>query len=736
MMPMPTVDSSIMFIKKRRLMEVIPPSWRNMWTEWQLRVLVLFSLSTQIILVVLGKRRKRVSGSWIRFTVWSAYLLADSIALMAAGIISNELGGVNDANGLVDPKHELVAFWAPILLLHLGGTDTITAYSLEDNELWKRHSLGVVIQAISTLYIWLTAWTSPSLSLLSFLIFIVGLMKYGERVRVLFLASEKTFRDSIPDILTDNSKIMEKCKLKQLEGYHLTKHLVFEVEVPDLSTNKPLNDVHPDADELLEANRLLEMVKRLFADFIISSQDRDVSVKIFQELSALQAFKVIDIELGFIYDFLYTKANVIYSRLGIALRIIAIFIISIVLGLFLNLKERHHHSKIDVIITWVLLAVALFMELYAFRELLISDQTAYWLIKNKKTTFLEVINRTLRSKAIKTKRWSNSIGQFSLLSLALSKKTLPLYGILQIFGIDEMLEIHLAKKKLKKEKLESQPYDIPQEHSIDIQYLIFWAIRNIVRESPEVSGSKLEDLYGLRGGRTLEKFQRRDLSWSVELEFDQSILIWHLATEICYFKDFISPNGIHAPANEKSGEREPKEAYSEKGLLRQRCNYLSRYMLYLLVKHPNMLPIGMARIKFRDIYTEVGDFIEEHTGESVEHIELKAASKKLSKVKSEVMLTVGGRDRSRRDRSNNVIFHACKLVSALGEDEKKWELIKNVWLEMLGHAASQCKGRLHAQQLRRGGELLTHVWLLMAHFGLSDHFQKSRSRVIAETIIR
>ncbi|KAK7835462.1 hypothetical protein CFP56_023485 [Quercus suber] len=580
-------------------MEVIPPSWMNMWTEWQLRVLVLFSLSAQIILVVLGKRRKRVSGSWIRFTVWSAYLLADSIALMAAGIISNELGSVYDANGLVDPKHELVAFWAPILLLHLGGTDTITAYSLEDNELWKRHSLGLVIQAISTLYIWLTAWTSSSLSLLSFLMFIVGLMKYGERVRVLFLASEKTFRDSIPDIRTDNSKIMEKCKLKQWEGHHLTKHLVFEVEVPDLSTNKPLNDVHPDADELLEANRLLEMVKRLFADFIISSQDRDVSVKIFQELSGLQAFKVIDIELGFIYDFLYTKANAIYSRLGIALRIIAIFIISIVLVLFLNLKERHHHSRIDVIITLVLLVVALFMEFYAFRELLISDQTAYWLIKNKKTTFLEVINRTLRSKAIKKKRWSNSIGQFSLLSLALSKKTLPRYGILQILGIDEMLEIHLAKKKMKKENLESQPYDIPQEHSIDIQYLIFLGIRDIVRESPELSGTKLEDLYGLRGGRTLEKFQRRDLSWSVELEFDQSILIWHLATEICYFKDFISPNSIHAPANKKSGEREPKEERSEKGLLRQRCNYLSRYMLYLLVKHPNMLPIGMARIKFR-----------------------------------------------------------------------------------------------------------------------------------------
>ena len=284
--------------------------------------------------------------------------------------------------------------------------------------------------------------------------------------------------------------------------------------------------------------------------------------------------------------------------------------------------------------------------------------------------------------------------------------------------------------------LEIQPYDIPQEHSIDIQYLIFLGIRDIVRESPEVSGTNLNDLYSRRGGRTLERFHLLDLSWSVELEFDQSILIWHLATEICYFKDFIHPNEIVAPANKKSGEREPKDEKSTIGILRQRCNYLSQYMLYLLVKHPNMLPIGMARIKFRDIYTEVGDFIKELTGKSVEHVGLMEASEKLSEVKSEVMLTVGGRDRSRRDRSNNVIFHSCKLVSALDEDEKKWELIKNVWLEMLGYAASQCKGRLHAQQLRRGGELLTHVWLLMAHFGLSDHFQKSRSRVIAETIIR
>ncbi|KAE9450635.1 hypothetical protein C3L33_17467, partial [Rhododendron williamsianum] len=98
----------------------------------------------------------------------------------------------------------------------------------------------------------------------------------------------------------------------------------------------------------------------------------------------------------------------------------------------------------------------------------------------------------------------------------------------------------------------------------------------------------------------------------------------------------------------------------------------------------------------------------------------------------ENMLVGGG------DRSNFVIFHGCKLASELGKDEeeRKWNIIVYVWMEILGHAASQCEGRHHAQQLGRGGEYLTHLWLLMAHFGLTDHFQIPRSRAIAKAVLR
>ncbi|KAG5051701.1 hypothetical protein JHK87_003899 [Glycine soja] len=64
------------------------------------------------------------------------------------GVISSNLGDYYYSKGEqpnnVNPQ--LLAFWAPIFLIHLGGPDTITAYALEDNELWLRHFVGLLSQ--------------------------------------------------------------------------------------------------------------------------------------------------------------------------------------------------------------------------------------------------------------------------------------------------------------------------------------------------------------------------------------------------------------------------------------------------------------------------------------------------------------------------------------------------------------------------------------------------------------
>lgn len=632
---------------------------------------------------------------------------------MAIGVLSNDLGDVygtgnSDSHG---PEYGLTAFWAPFLLLHLGGMDTITAYSLEDNELWMRHSFGVIVQSMTTLYILLLSWsTSSRLSPLFIVVFFVGLVKYCERVLALFSASENRFRDSIPEILTRESKIMEGCKLKHLEGYDVTTHQVLEVEVPVSDNSAPNPD---DANEILIAHSFLEMVKRLFADLILGFQDRDASRAIFDsdEMSSEKAGKIIEIELGFMYDLMYTKATVVYSSWGIARRIIGSLLILGVL-VMVSLDEAlvgQNSSKIDITITLVLLIVALLLDSCAFAELLLSDQTAHWLIKHKKTTILRAINhiRTLipTNWGRKRKRWSNSVEQYSLLRFcfATSIKPLVCLRILKLLGIEEVVELYLHKGSTP-----PIPYSIGQ---------FFGELRG-TRSWAEQNGypTDLKSLYGRAGGHKLERNNRSDIEWSVKMEFDRSILVWHLATEICYQLDYGSEN----PENWLPGLFEWGKG-------------ISRYMLYLLVEHPNMLPIGMGQIKFRDLYSDLRVFIEAYMSKPLKDVTEKEASKMLmEEVNTENMLVGGG------DRSNFVIFHGCKLASVLGKFEKtyKWHVINHVWLEMLGHAASQCKGRQHAQQLRRGGEYLTHVWLLMAHFGLTDHFQIPRSRAIAEAVLR
>jgi hypothetical protein len=56
------------------------------------------------------------------------------------------------------------------------------------------------------------------------------------------------------------------------------------------------------------------------------------------------------------------------------------------------------------------------------------------------------------------------------------------------------------------------------------------------------------------------------------------------------------------------------------------------------------------------------------------------------------------------------------------ESEARRRMINEVWVEMVAYAAAHCPWKEHTHQLRRGGELLTHVSLLMLHLGLSAQY--------------
>ncbi|THG08161.1 hypothetical protein TEA_002601 [Camellia sinensis var. sinensis] len=83
-----TVASALIYANKMSFFEAFTDNMKNVWTEWELRGLILLSLILQILLILLGKRRKYIARTWIRVTLWSAYLMADWVVTVALGVIS------------------------------------------------------------------------------------------------------------------------------------------------------------------------------------------------------------------------------------------------------------------------------------------------------------------------------------------------------------------------------------------------------------------------------------------------------------------------------------------------------------------------------------------------------------------------------------------------------------------------------------------------------------------------
>ncbi|KAI3419043.1 DUF4220 domain-containing protein [Psidium guajava] len=668
-----------------------------LWEGWELQLLVLTSLTLQIILIGLGNRRKCSTGNTLAFILWLAYLSADSIAIISLGILSRSQGNCSEA--YVDLEYVIMAFWAPFLLLHLGGPDTITAYSLEDNELWLRHLLGLIVEVAVALYIFVRSMKPTQLNFLAIPIFVAGLIKYGERTWVLRSASSKQFRSSLlphPDPGPNYAKFMEEYTLKEIEGYDLSLAAIPPPRAAPLDHEIVLNG-HPLQEEnaLMVAYDFFLISKRLFADLILSFQDLEKSQSFFQRSTWENAFKVIEMELGFMYDVLFTKATVVHHFWGGILRSISFSSTAAALTAFC-LIDLSGYSSVNVGISLILMVGAIGLELYAIFVLLSSDWTMLWMSghDNLRAETRRLISR-LHSLSI-NKRWSNCVAQYNLLSSCFKYRTVRCCGLLNW--------LHKQLENYQDDQMEPVS-----------DYLKKSVFKQLLEKSMNAKDFRhCKELCSYRGEGVLEKYNCKKLGWSIEVEFDQSIILWHIATELCLY--------------DEGGNKNPDIASNSHC---EAIRVLSNYMLFILMKRPFMLPDGIGQIRLQDTCAEAEAFIQERR----DILNKSLACKKLLEVDTRIQpVKVKG------DRSKSVLFDACKLAESLRSLDtvnlNKWEVMGEVWIEMLCYAASHCRWNHHAQQLRRGGELLTHVWILMTHLGISEQFQISQGHARTKLIVK
>ncbi|KAL0684839.1 hypothetical protein Bca4012_051687 [Brassica carinata] len=226
--------------------------------------------------------------------------------------------------------------------------------------------------------------------------------------------------------------------------------------------------------------------------------------------------------------------------------------------------------------------------------------------------------------------------------------------------------------------------------------------------------------------RETQKKRERLLRYVMEMDYDQSLLVWHIATELLYQSE---------PATE--------ESHSD----REFSKILSDYMMYLMMMQPTLMSavVGIGKIRFRDTCEEAKRFFKRR------HIESRDIKKASEAILSVTAPTKAEPIDVKGDKSKSVLFDGSMLAKELkglkelpelkdGLKKAKgeaymWEVVNKVWAELLCYAATKCGAIEHAAQLSKGGELISFVWLLMAHFGLGDQFQINQGDARAKLVI-
>uniref|UniRef100_A0A8I6YYA6 DUF4220 domain-containing protein n=1 Tax=Hordeum vulgare subsp. vulgare TaxID=112509 RepID=A0A8I6YYA6_HORVV len=720
------------------------------WEEWQMRILVLGSLCVQFLLLCSAPFRKYAIPSWYRSIVWLAYLGGDAIAIYGLATLFNrqrrqDSGSANSSTSILE------VVWAPVLLMHLGGQDHITAYNIEDNELWTRHLLTAVSQITVAVYVFSKSWKGGDKRLLqaAIVLFVPGILKCIEKPWTLKNASINSLvSSSDPQLMTAAGKSISleeyvegaiafaqddhvpqaqgEARADDLEAnQHLQAHAEDHSDDPKpnhapkiehkLSTLGDMQQIDQDIintrlRELLNLDQHINIrhPSHLFVDIASSFSDRLCVLNAFRTHYGEKAYELLQVGLFSMYDLFYTKQTMLslpsgpirhpwLLLCGYFLRIACLTLPYAAIGLF-HSSHREAYNGHDVKVTYALFCCTAMLETYS--------------IYAKMILILK-----LAASELSTEKSCVSVSQYSLIGFfARNIRHTIKMCVLSFVQCKDFLDQRWCMK--------------PCKSSIALTELVL----EYVKKGWKDQITDVESYWKFidhRGEWTLQNKCEQDLIWSLRRPFDESVILWHIATDFCFFRCKAYPH--------------------------ERAREMSNYLTYLLFVKPEMLLPGTRCNLFKTANDELeaivkqvkgdklslkailkGDkpsqdilkgsksFIQFLTGEKASQDEVEkglmeiifAKMKEREEVASCTELPL---DADKNPAAEGLINNAWKISEALlaiDDESKMWNVIEGVWVEMLCFSASRCRGYLHAKSLGSGGELLTYIWLLLSHMGM------------------
>ncbi|KAJ1261838.1 hypothetical protein BS78_09G061100 [Paspalum vaginatum] len=674
----------------------------------RVEVLVTVSCALLTALVFLGSGRRTSRSAAFRFVVWLALMMSYpavsyTIGLMQSGSFHNDL----------------VVVWACFLL---GCSDGIATCSVDGSDNQARAMLN---QATQVLYVFLLlvsyiASLHLHLKILLLLLWLLNVTKLGMRLATLASAGRervltadnwliskymgheyvRSVHDFDPEtmegykyVVTGQKNAQDgggEYKLDVADNDLVTVDRVWRCKGGLLSGSGRLRD-------LCLSFALFKLLRRRLNKSPLHEPD-DVRTLVFVRRGLAggdlcddpeRMFRVIEVELGFLYDFHYARYP---SPKQTLIPETATFLAAVALSLctlFSSPLLHYHHRYPGGIVTtgldiWLArLVVVLFviLELFQYLSLVLSDWHKVKVLCRyvRRPSWhghrvLEMLLWLMCRATLTTGYWSNSVGQYSLLHACLEDERSCLLRCVPPLHKWRWVKARVVEARRVTRR--SLPATVKR------------AIHGLLRSDWLT--------YIMYGDRTLQRNNLlHDFDWSTSryrYGYVGSILIWHIATTIC---DAADVGTTTAAAG------------------REVATTLSNYCAYLLFRAPELVTdaIYEERLLMDALHRRIQRFLNLNNG---------------CRSKDDMFRRLPTFEPSEEDAFHEEAILADgirlgSLIPAKMPDEAlRWDVLAEMWVELLLTVTPSDNVSDHIKKLATGGELITHLWALLMHGGIID----------------
>jgi hypothetical protein len=672
----------------------------NFIDDWVLRLATLASLVLTSILMLSAEARRHNTYPVVLLLLWAVYEVQPKAAEYAITHLSIS------STSTSAQEQQLVAFWAPFLLLHLAGPDNIAAFTLEDGKLSLRKVVKALLKIIQGLYVmfkYIYFCNSGVLLSAASIMFALGVARYLEKVITQLRGNFDNLWHSGDD---------SKKKRKPASTGECLDHLMI---------SRPQ---HGDEEALLlyAQTQFKACGRRAMADSSVEEDSPNYKTgwAIFTEFSALDPedalalCKVAGMEASFVYDVLYTKATVVHTWGGYLLRLVSPFCTAAAFSLFW-LYPKDGEETADVVITYILLASAFFLDVVCLLSALGSTWAhAYlnaranmrlhhallcsgrWRKLHRMVVSLDLWRLLGIGKDPTSRRmWSGRVGRYNLLAECTRRpSTLErlFTRLASIFRFEDIWREYQHSRCIS--ELERQA-----------KAELFKRIQQRLSGRTEDGRYSMKDITTLWGQEAVKRSKKGDKLKGIKLEFfgrefQEDVLLWHVGTTV-----FLARS-----------DRQLLKAKGDKYL--GAVEALSDYLMFLVAVRPRMLP-GLELRKLFEVTCEA--LKDSWVGPKVEKCDPCCTYRK-AKLAGVLQKEMSSHTKDSIDANRRLIWVGNQLATELlkvTEDqmEELLELMFDVWVDKMLYAAMRCSKDSHAKQLGRGGELTTILWIVAEHAG-------------------